>query len=46
MNIIKVCLPFLRGVRGRLVLACVADKISYFIEVRVLFVVQYGAAAV
>lgn len=39
-------LPFLRMVRGRLVLACVADKVSYFVEVGVLFVIQDGAAAV
>lgn len=43
---IKLLSPFLWGVRWCLVLACVADKISYFVEIRVLFVIQYGAAAV
>lgn len=36
---VRTCSPFLRGVRGRLVLARAADEISYFIEVGIFFVI-------
>lgn len=43
---INLCSPFFRRVRGSMILACVANEISYFIEVRVFFVIQYGTATV
>lgn len=42
----KLLLPFLGGIWWCLILACVADEISYFVEIRVLFVIQYGTATV
>lgn len=45
-NYIKLLLPFLRGARRHLVLPRVADEILYFIEIRIFFIVQNGAAVV